>query len=188
MHIPLLRGRLLDDRDTAPGTVCRCDQPVAGAKGISEGRRARQTAPRGTDDLSVVHGGGHCGRCAARLADTCRYGCGLYSVGLQSWFADNTLSLHDSYPRWDDAAAVAPAVRAAIWSVDKDQPILRVAAMRTLLDRSVAGGGFVLMLFEAFSLVALLLAAAGIYGILANGVAERTREIGDAGRAWCVEG
>jgi putative ABC transport system permease protein len=62
--------------------------------------------------------------------------------------------------------------------VDKDQPILRVATMETLLARSVAERRFVLILFEAFSLVALVLAATGIYGILANSVAERTREMG----------
>jgi ABC-type antimicrobial peptide transport system permease subunit len=73
---------------------------------------------------------------------------------------------------------MASAVRNAIWSEDKDQPVLRVATMRNLLDRSVAERRFVLILFEAFSLVALVLAATGIYGILANNVAERTREIG----------
>jgi putative ABC transport system permease protein len=73
---------------------------------------------------------------------------------------------------------MATAVRNAIWSVDSTQPVLRVATMSKLLDASVAERRFVLILFEAFSLVALLLAATGIYGILANSVAERTREIG----------
>ena len=50
--------------------------------------------------------------------------------------------------------------------------------MSRLLDLSVAQRHFVLILFEAFALVALLLAGSGIYGILANSVAERTREIG----------
>jgi len=77
-----------------------------------------------------------------------------------------------------DAAALAPAVRNAIWSVDRNQPVLRLATMQRLLDRSVAERRFVLILFEAFSLAALLLAATGIYGMLANTVAERTREMG----------
>lgn len=77
-----------------------------------------------------------------------------------------------------DAAALVPAVRQAIWSVDKDQPVVRVATMEGLLAASAAERRFALILFETFALVALILAAAGIYGVLSGSVAERTREIG----------
>jgi putative ABC transport system permease protein len=77
-----------------------------------------------------------------------------------------------------DAAALAPAIRKAIWSVDKDQPIARVATMDALLAATAAERRFALILFEAFGLVALALACAGIYGALSGSVAERTREIG----------
>ena len=77
-----------------------------------------------------------------------------------------------------DAAALAPAIRSAIWSVDRDQPIVRVATMDRLLAASAAGQRFASVLFEAFGIVALLLAATGLYGVLAGSVAERTREIG----------
>jgi putative ABC transport system permease protein len=77
-----------------------------------------------------------------------------------------------------DAAALAPAVRQAIWSVDKDQPVVRVATMEGLLAASAAQRRFALILFETFALAALVLAAAGIYSVLSGGVAERTHEIG----------
>jgi ABC-type antimicrobial peptide transport system permease subunit len=77
-----------------------------------------------------------------------------------------------------DAAALASAVKNAIWSVDKDQPVVRVATMASLLTSSEADRRFALTLFEAFGLVALVLAAIGIYGVLSGGVTERMREIG----------
>jgi putative ABC transport system permease protein len=77
-----------------------------------------------------------------------------------------------------DPATLAPAIKNAIWSVDKDQPIVRVAAMDSLLTSSEADRRFALTLFESFGVVALVLAAVGIYGVLSGGVNERMREIG----------
>jgi ABC-type antimicrobial peptide transport system permease subunit len=77
-----------------------------------------------------------------------------------------------------DAAALLPAIRDAIWSVDADQPIVRVAGMDDLVATSAAERRFALVVFAAFALAALVLATAGIYGVLAGSVAERRREIG----------
>ena len=76
------------------------------------------------------------------------------------------------------AAALAPAVQRAIWSVDRNQPIVRVATMDALVTATAAERRFAMILFQAFALAALALASVGIYGVLSGRVAERTREIG----------
>ena len=74
--------------------------------------------------------------------------------------------------------AVAGAVRRAIQEVDPSQPIVKVAAMERVIAASTAQRRLALTLFACFSIAAALLAVAGIYGVLAGNVAERTREIG----------
>jgi ABC-type antimicrobial peptide transport system permease subunit len=78
----------------------------------------------------------------------------------------------------DGSTSIAAAIRDAVWSVDKDQPIVRIASMNELLAATASSRRFALILFEIFALAALVLAVAGIYGVLAGSVAERTREIG----------
>lgn len=174
-RIPLLRGRLLDNRDTASAPfTALISESLANKEfphGDALGKRLH-VGPSNYPWFTVVGVVGNVRQESLALKETDA----VYIPTAQAWFADDTLSF--VIRTRGDAAAMTAAVRNAIWSVDKDQPIVRVATMRTLVDRSVAERRFVLILFEAFSLVALLLAATGIYGILANNVAERTREIG----------
>jgi putative ABC transport system permease protein len=100
----------------------------------------------------------------------------VYLSTRQTWFADDTLSF--LIRTSSDPAGVASAVKNAIWSVDPNQPIVRVVTMNHLVDLSEAERRFVLILFAAFGAVALILAAVGIYGVLSGSVNERIREIG----------
>ena len=75
-------------------------------------------------------------------------------------------------------ASLSNALRDAIWQVDKDQPIGAVRTMDEQLSNSLTRRRFGVTLLTAFGVVAVSLAAIGLYGVLAFVVAQRRREIG----------
>ncbi len=181
MHIPLRRGRMLNEHD---GTGA----PVAVL--ITESLARKEFAGQDPIGQRVRMGpdAGQAGRPWATIVGV------VGNVKQESLALDEEDAFYITTAQWEwgdqvqsavvrtrdemNPARLAPAIQEAIWSVDKTRPITRVATMDELVATTALERRFVLVLFEAFGLVALLLAAIGIYGILAGSVTERTREIG----------
>ncbi|HEY7179860.1 MAG TPA: ABC transporter permease [Blastocatellia bacterium] len=74
--------------------------------------------------------------------------------------------------------SIIAAVRQAIWSVDKNQPVARVQTVEDIVARQLSVPSQNTTLLSAFALLALLLASLGLYGVLSFAVTQRAKEIG----------
>jgi putative ABC transport system permease protein len=176
MGIPLRRGRLLNEHDTAnTPPVVLISESLARSKFQDEdpiGHHLRLGANDGPWSTIV----GVVGDVKQTSLTVDQLNAVYMTTDQWRLFAARALWL--VVRSRGEAAELAPAIRQAIWSVDKNQPIVRVATMDQRLASSAAERRFALVLFEAFGFVAVLLVTVGLYGVLSASVTERTREIG----------
>jgi putative ABC transport system permease protein len=172
---PILAGRDLERGDATRLDVALVNEALAtkyfGSPDAALGRTIRPRAAQGPGTLLRIVGvAGNVHHTALTSAPALE----VYTSISKSSINAMMVAIRSD----EDALSLVPAVREAIWSIDRDVPLSDIETMEAKIGRSLGQPRLMLMMLGAFAVLGGLLALIGVYGVVAYSVAQRWRELG----------